>query len=544
MNHGLRAGRAGVRALAIAGAFCALAVSATASAALKEPLKLDSGLLGGGVESAPGIRAFKGIPFAAPPVGALRWQAPRPVAKWSGVRDASKVGNVCIQPPGPSSGPQARLNIANMEGSPPTSEDCLYLNVWTGAASATEKRAVMIWWFGGAFTEGGGSVPLYDGTALAKKGVVVVTMNYRLGPYGFFVHPALTAESPHKASGNYGLMDMLASARWVKNNIAAFGGDPDNVTVFGQSAGAMAIASLVASPEAKGLFKRAISQSGAWMGLGLAGPMRTRAQAEEAGLKAATDAGAKTAAELRAMSAADVTAKLGRGAGMIVDGWVIPEDPTAVFASGRQNAVDVLVGSNKEELSFGPPATAERFVAGAKMRWGEFADEYLKLYPHATDAEAARSQIESSSDGVFWLMRLYADYQAKKGNKAYLYFFTQNPPAPDGQPAFPAAHAAEVPYVFNNLGQLPLFPDRSVAEISGKSAPDKKLADEMSSYWTNFAKTGDPNGPGLPTWKAHRPGKSDDAAILDADPAAEKLPDPTRVAFVDRAYERQQHAAH
>jgi para-nitrobenzyl esterase len=292
------------------------------------------------------------------------------------------------------------------------------------------------------------------------------------------------------------------------------------------------------------LFKRAISQSGAWMGLGLAGPMRTRAQAEEAGLKAATDAGVKTAAELRAMSAADVTAKF-RSAGMIVDGWVIPEDPTAVFASGRQNAVDVLVGSNKEELSFGPPATAERFVAGAKMRWGDQADEYLKLYPHATDEEAARSQIESSSDSVFWLMRLYADYQAKKGNKAYLYFFTQNPPAPAGQPSFPAAHASEVPYVFNNLGQLPLFPDRSIAEISGKSAPDRKLADELSSYWTNFAKTGDPNGRGLPRWKRHQRGKGDEAAILDADPASEKLPDPARLAFVDKAFARQQeHAAH
>jgi para-nitrobenzyl esterase len=542
MNHASRAGRAGVCALAFAVALFTAAVSQTASAALKEPLKLDSGLLGGSVESAPGIRAFKGIPFAAPPVGALRWQAPQPVAKWTGVRDASKYGNVCIQPPGPSTGPQARLNIANMDGSPPLSEDCLYLNVWTGAASAKKKRPVMIWWFGGAFTEGGGSVPLYDGTALAKKGVVVVTMNYRLGPYGFFVHPALTAESPHKASGNYGLMDMLASARWVKNNIAAFGGDPDNVTVFGQSAGAMAIASLVASPGSKGLFKRAISQSGAWMGLGLAGAMRTREQAEEAGLKAAHDAGTKTAAELRAMSAADVTAKF-RSAGMIVDGWVIPEDPTTVFASGRQNAVDVLVGSNKEELSFGPPATAERFEAAARMRWGDVADEFLKLYPHATDAEAAHSQIESSSDSTFWLMRLYADDQAKKGNKAYLYFFTQNPPAPAGQPPFPAAHASEVPYVFNNLGQLPLFPDRSIAELSGKSALDKKLADEMSSYWTNFAKTGDPNGPGLPTWKPHQPGKSDEAAILDADPASEKLPDPARLAFVDRAFERQQHAA-
>ncbi len=520
-------------------------VCSSANAALKEPLKLDSGALGGGVESAPGIRAFKGIPFAAPPVGALRWTAPQPVPKWSGVRDASEYGNVCIQPPGSSTGPQARLNIANMAGSPQTSEDCLYLNVWTGAASANEKRPVMIWWFGGAFTEGGGSVPLYDGTALAKKGVVVVTMNYRLGAFGFFAHPALTAESPHKASGNYGLMDMLASARWVKNNIAAFGGDPNNVTVFGQSAGAMAIASLVASPQSKGLFKRAISESGAWMGLGMAPGMTTRAQAEERGVKAATDAGVSTAAELRAMSAADVTAKLRSGGCpgcMIVDGWVIPEDPSATFAAGKQNAVDVLVGSNKEELSFGRGVTAQQFEAGARMRWGDFADEFLKLYPHATDEEAARSNIESTADGTFWHMRLYADYQAKKGNKAYLYFFTQNPPAPAGKPPFPASHAAEVPYVFDNLGQLHLFPDGSIAELSAKSAPDEKVADEMSSYWTNFAKTGDPNGPGLPKWQAHAVGNGQDAVILDADPASERLPTPARLALIDKLWVKQGHA--
>jgi para-nitrobenzyl esterase len=539
MSRAQRAGCSGVSGLALAAALAAV-WSLPASAALKEPLKLDAGEIGGSIESAPGIRAFKGIPFAAPPVGALRWTAPQPVAKWSGVRDASKYGNVCIQPPG-----QGRLNIANMEGSPPTSEDCLYLNVWTGAASANEKRPVMIWWFGGAFTEGGGSVPLYDGTALAKKGVVVVTMNYRLGAFGFFTHPALTAESPHKASGNYGLMDMLASARWVKNNIAAFGGDPNNVTVFGQSAGAMAIASLVASPESKGLFQRAISESGAWMGLGMAPGMTTRAQAEERGVKAATDAGMSTAAELRAMSAADVTAKLRSGGCpgcMIVDGWVIPEDPSTTFAAGRQNAVDVLVGSNKEELSFGRGATAQQFEAGARMRYGDLADEFLKLYPHATDEEAARSNIMSTADGTFWHMRLYADYQVKKGNKAYLYFFAQNPPAPDGKPPFPAAHAAEVAYVFNNLGQAHLFPDSSIAEVSAKSAPDKKVADEMSSYWTNFAKTGDPNGPGLPKWKAHAAGNGQDGMILDADPASEKLPTPERLAFIDKIWVKQGHS--
>ena len=537
MSRKQTAGRAGL-SLTVAAAFGA-AFSLSANAALKEPLKLDSGEIGGSVESAPGIRAFKGIPFAAPPVGALRWTAPQPVAKWTGVRDASKYGNVCIQPPG-----QGRLNIANMEGSPPTSEDCLYLNVWTGAASATEKRPVMIWWFGGAFTEGGGAVPLYDGTALAKKGVVVVTMNYRLGAFGFFTHPALTAESSHKASGNYGLMDMLASARWVKNNIAAFGGDPNNVTVFGQSAGAMAIASLVASPESKGLFNRAISESGAWMGLGMAPGMTTRAQAEERGVKAATDAGVSTATELRAMSAADVTAKLRSGGCpgcMIVDGWVIPEDPSVTFAANRQNAVDVLVGSNKEELSFGRGVTAQQFEAGAQ-RYGDLAGEFLKLYPHATDEEAARSNIMSTADGTYWHMRLYADYQVKKGNKAYLYFFAQNPPAPEGKPRFPAAHAAEVAYVFNNLGQAHLFPDSSIAELSAKSAPDKKVADEMSSYWTNFAKTGDPNGPGLPKWKAHAAGNGQDGIILDADPASEKLPTPERLAFIDKIWVKQGHA--
>ena len=531
---------AGASAVLAAGLFLA----AVANAGLTEPVKLDAGLLGGSTESSPGVRAFKGIPFAAAPVGVLRWREPQPVPKWNGVRSAAKFGNVCIQPAGPTSGPQARLNIAFMEGSPPLSEDCLYLNVWTGAAAATEKRPVMVWFFGGAFTEGGGSVPLYDGDALARKGAVVVTMNYRLGPYGFFVHPALTAESPHRASGNYGLMDMLASLHWVRANIAAFGGDPGNVTVFGQSAGAMAIASLVASPEAKGLFHRAISQSGAWMGFAPSPGMRTRAQAEEVGLKAATDAGVTTAEQLRAMPTADVTAKF-RSAGMIVDGWVIPEDPSAVYASGRQNAVDVLVGSNKDDLSFFPVnSTSQQFEQQARARWGDLGDEYLKLYPHTTDADASKSQAASSNDGAFWHMQLFADYQAKRGSQAWVYYFAQNPPAPTGQPPLPAAHASEVPYVFNNLGQVPLFPDRSVAALSSASAPDKKVADQMSSYWVNFARSGNPNGRGLPKWQAHKPLESGHAAILDANPSSETLPDPARLALLDKLYDRMLHPAH
>ena len=533
-----RIGRARFTAL-LAAVFAAASMSPASYAALNEPLKLDSGLLGGGAESSPGIRVFKGIPFAAPPVGDLRWRAPQPVPKWQGVRDAGKFGDVCIQPAG-----QGRLNVAYMEGSPEASEDCLYLNVWTGAVSARERRPVMVYLFGGAFTEGAGSVPLYDGDALARKGVVVVTMNYRLGPYGFFVHPALTAESPHKASGNYGLMDMLASVRWVQRNIAAFGGDPRNVTVFGQSAGAMAISSLVASPQSKGLFQRAISESGAWMAFGPSAGMRTRAQAEEVGQKAASEAGVTTAEQLRAMSTADVTAKF-RSAGMIVDGWVIPEDPSTTFAAGRQNAVDVLVGSNKDDLSFVPiKSTPQQFEQQARARWGSLADEFLKLYPHATDAEASRSQAESANDGAFWHMRLYADYQVELGQRAWLYYFAQNPPAPAGQPPLPAAHASELPYVFNNLGKLPLFPDRSVPELSAASAPDQKVADQMSSYWTNFARTGDPNGKGLPVWQAHRVGASERAMILDADPASERLPDKARLAMFDKLYAQLRHGAH
>jgi para-nitrobenzyl esterase len=537
MSRATAAGSAGLLAAMV------LALAGTASAGLDEPLALDAGLIGKSTESSPGIRVFKGIPFAAPPVGALRWKEPQPVAKWSGVRDASKFGNVCIQPAGPTTGPGARLNIAVLPDSPPLSEDCLYLNVWTAAANAGERRPVMVYIFGGAFTEGAGSVPLYDGDALARKGAVVVTMNYRLGPYGFFVHPALTAESPHHASGNYGLMDMLASLRWVQNNIAAFGGDPSNVTVFGQSAGAMAIGSLIASPEAKGLMRRAISQSGSWLGLGPVPGMRTRAQAEQAGVDAATAAGGVTTlAQLRAMSTAEVTEKF-RSAGMIVDGWVIPEDPATTFAAGRQNSVDVLVGSNKDEAFFPGARTVKEFEEQARARWGALADQYLALYPHATDQEAQASAAQASNDGTFWAMRQYADYQVQRGNKAYLYFFAQNPPAPAGQPPFPAAHAAEVPYVFNNVGRLPLFPDRSDPKLAGASAPDLKVADQMSSYWVNFARTGNPNGPGLPVWQEHQVGGSDRAMILDAEPSTERLPAKARLELHDKLYAQMRRGA-
>jgi para-nitrobenzyl esterase len=552
MNRASVAGRAGTLGLLAVGSLLAAcgeapreseATAAPAAASFGEPVMLDAGLVGNSVESSPGVHAFKGLPFAAAPVGALRWQPPQPVAKWEGVRDASKFGNVCIQPAGPTEGPGARLNIAVLPDSPPLSEDCLYLNVWTGAADGSERRPVLVYIFGGAFTEGAGSVPLYDGDALARKGAVVVTMNYRLGPYGFFAHPALTAESPHQASGNYGLADMVASLRWVQRNIAAFGGDPSNVTVFGQSAGAMAIGSLVTSPETKGLFQRAIGQSGSWMGLGPSPAMPTRARAEETGKGAADEAGVTTIEQLRAMSTADVTAKF-RGAGMIVDGWIIPEDPSDVFAAGRQNTVDVLVGSNRDDLSFAPQnATPEQFEQRARARWGELADQFLSLYPHATDEEASKSQADSSNDGAFWHMRLFADHQKSEGRQAWLFYFAQNPPGPAGQPPFPAAHASEIPYAFNNLGKPALFPDPSDPALSAASAPDLKVADQMSSYWVNFARTGNPNGPGLPTWEEHQVGGSERAMILDAEPSTEHLPTKARLELFDKLYAQMRRGA-
>jgi para-nitrobenzyl esterase len=239
--------------------FAALALVSGLRTIALEPVKTDAGLLSGTSAAAPGVRAFKGIPFAAPPVGALRWRAPQPVAKWTGVRHADKFGNVCVQPKG-----VGRLNISvDLPDSPAASEDCLYLNIWTAAQSAAERRPVMFWIFGGAHTEGAGSGPHTDGEALARQGAVVVTFNYRLGPFGFFSHPELTKESGQNASGNQALMDTIAVLKWVQTNIAAFGGDSRNVTIFGESAGAAIAAGLVASPRTSGLFHRTISQSGA-----------------------------------------------------------------------------------------------------------------------------------------------------------------------------------------------------------------------------------------------------------------------------------------
>ena len=460
--------RAGV---AIAATLMAVSVART-PAAVSDPVTTDAGKLSG-VTLKSGVRAFKGIPFGAPPVGNLRWKEPQPVAKWEGVRKADQWGNACIQPNQPNRKPN---NVTvDLPDSPKMSEDCLYLNLWTNARRAGDKLPVMVWIFGGAYSEGGGNSPHNDGEALAKKGVVMVTFNYRLGPFGFFSHPELTKESGRNASGNQALADSIAVLRWVKTNIAAFGGDPNNVTIFGESAGAAMVGGLVGSPVAKGLFHRAISESGAWMGLGM-GPMLPRERAEQSAVivPGARRGGGPPAgppppapplpplAELRARSADEVTKTL-RGAGMIIDGYIVPEDESITFADGRQNAVDVIAGFNKDEHS----------SLGGNVAF---------------------------RDTMAWHMRLFVERQVALGKKGYWYTFTHEPPIEPGARDLKATHAAEIVYALNNLWAPRVFPDASSPALAMASEKDKAVAEQMSSYWVNFARTGNPNGKGLPTW--------------------------------------------
>ena len=474
--------------------FLLLAATALACAAIPEPIHIDTGLLTGATTASPEIRVFKGIPFAAPPVGDLRWRPPQPAAHWDGVRAADQFGPTCMQNRGPNA------------AGPAPSEDCLYVNVWTGAKSAAEKRPVIVWTYGGGFTGGSGSEPRYDGEMLARKGVVFVTYNYRLGAFGFLAHPELTKESGHNASGNYGLMDMAAVLHWVQRNIAAFGGDPTKVTIDGESAGAMLVAAMVGSPEGKGLFKRAMAQSGAWMGIGI-NHMTTRAKAEEAGVKFAESLKAGSLAELRAKPAVEIFKTRGAPAAIVVDGWYVPEDLSNTFAKAKENDVDILIGSNRDEGTFfarpGSTAKLDVFNSAAKQRFGELAATYAKLYPATNDAEAAAAQLATTRDEMGWHMRTWARMQENRGkDKAWLYFFTRVPPAPEGRPSRGATHTAELAYMFNNL--LPGTPWTDA---------DRKLADTMSSYWANFAATGNPNGKGLPEWPAYSP-KSEQAMVL------------------------------
>ena len=502
---------------ALLGASAALPLAA--SAEIPDHVRIDSGQIAGTTGTDPGVRVFKGIPFAAPPVGQNRWRPPQPVAPWDGVRDASKFGARCTQ------------NSFGIPGgsTPPTSEDCLYLNVWTTAGSPADRRPVMVWIYGGGFSSGAGSESRYDGENLAKKGAVVVTFNYRLGSLGFFADPDLSKESPHGVSGNYGMMDAIAALEWVQRNIATFGGDPSNVTVFGESAGAIMTAALVGSPRTKGLFHRAIAESGAWMGLGI-GKMRTLAQAEQAGAAAAKRLGATTLAALRAEPADEIYEGLrGAGLGLVVDGYLIPEDLSLTFNAGKQNPVDVLVGSNANEGAFflRGGVSVDQFKTRARQQFGAMADRFLDLYPAANDKRARASFLASFSDEAAWQMRTFAKLQAKRGEKAYAYYFTHVPPTAPGRPSLGATHTSELPYVFDHLGKERAW-----------TATDRHLADAMSSYWVNFARTGNPNGAGLPHWPPYGANGSAKPMILgdDIHVQSRSMPSAKKLAFFDAAY--------
>ncbi len=445
-----------------------------------------------------GVRVFRGIPFAPPPMGELRWKPPQPVEAWGrATLPASSFGPQCMQAPF-SAGSVFR-------GPPtPTAEDCLYLNVWTGAADAEERRPVMVWIHGGALTRGSGSVGAYDGGALAAKGAVVVAINYRLGPLGYLAHPLLTAESEHGSSGNYGVLDQIAALEWVRDNIAAFGGDPDRVTIFGESAGSWSVNTLMATPLAAGLFHRAIGQSG-----GRFGPMTRLSDAadearsaEEIGSAFIDALGATTLEEMRAVSASEVMGALatpgGRGfrTAENVDGWLLPTDVTTAFAEGRHSNVPVLVGFNADEMTSlssprSVPATLDAWREWVAGRVGDEAELFESVYPVVEDGDISNAFMRSRGDALFGIqMRTWARASEAAGADAWLYYFTHEPPGP-ARAYLKSYHAAEIVYAFGNVGP------------GTREAADRRLARTMSSYWANFAATGDPNGPGLPPWPAY-----------------------------------------
>jgi para-nitrobenzyl esterase len=527
----------GAAALSLAALACATLAAAPAQAAFDKPVKTQNGLVSGTPGTAPGVMEFRGIPFAAPPVGPLRWREPQPAANWSGVRDGSKWGDVCMQPT--AKGRALGVNLAtDLPDSPKMSEDCLNLNVFTPATKAGQKLPVMLWVYGGAYNEGGGNMPISDGNALAKKGVIVVTFNYRVGAFGFLSHPELSKESGHNASGNQALGDSIAALKWIKANIAAFGGDPDNVTIFGQSAGACIDAFLVGSPQAKGLFKRSISESGEWMGLGI-GKMAPLDRQEKATVAAAEKAGAKSLADMRAMPA-DAVMKAFRNQGGTVDGYYVPEDLSKTFAEGRQNPVDMLTGSNGAELSFGggQKTTVDSLKTRLTGQYKDLAPLALTAYAAKTDEEAAKMAAAQSGDTMAWGQRLMADDMVKQGKQVWLYHFTFHPPGPPNNPDPGPSHASEIAYVFNNLALPHEIPDASSPELSAKDPAAIKLADQMSSYWTNFAKTGNPNGPGLPKWPAVKDLKPGETMILDKEPGKGEALSDAKIALYKGVYDR------
>jgi para-nitrobenzyl esterase len=511
----------------------AFAVSAVAWAAPSAPqVKTMSGVVEGKDDGT--VRSFLGIPYAQPPVGDLRWKPPVPAAKWDGVRKATDFGQHCLQ-----GNPFGDMVTRDPGGS----EDCLSLNIWMPSNPASKKLAVMVWIYGGGFVAGATSEARQDGAHLAQQGVIVVSMNYRLNIFGFLVHPELAKESSHGASGNYGLMDQILALHWVHDNIAAFGGDPDNVTIFGESAGSFSVSSQMASPLAKGLFNKAIGESGgAFSRSGLSyDSLAAREQKDTKLVK--EKLGASTLAELRALPAEkllDVFGKAGPDAfdfGPNIDGYFLPESVPEIFAAGKQNDVPLLAGWNRDEDSFAimlnpQKPTVDSFKATAQKDFGDKSAEFLKLYPTDTDEHLLRSAIDYASDTfISFSTWAWLEAQSKSGKHViYRYRFDMAPPSSDPKaPKLGAYHSAEIEYVFGQLDSKAGVPWRS---------EDRALSEQMMKYWSNFAKNGDPNGPGLPKWPKYISADGWPVMFLSNKPEARKDDLRDRYLFLESAWKK------
>jgi para-nitrobenzyl esterase len=463
------------------------------------PIHIDSGTLSGETTPDGAIRIFRGIPYAAQPVAESRFLAPRPVAPWKGCLAADRFGAAPIQPLPFAN--QIFRQASHVPGwpAPAYSEDCLTLNIWAPAEEAGKTYPVMLWFYGGGNRTGYGSQGIFDGEALARRGVVFVTFNYRLGSLGFLAHPELTRESGVNASGNASLLDDIAVLQWIQRNIRAFGGNPGCVTIFGESAGAGHVNCLMASPLAKGLFHRAIAQSSARF-RGLGGSMASLQKAEASGEKFAAGQKATMLADLRNAPADELVRPMGFD--FIADGYALPRDLDTTFEAGGQHDVPLLLGSNADEGTPYPFTTdAAQFELEARARFGERADEFLKLYPHDSPAETGHSSLAFTRDARFgWQIHRWANLHAKTARSAtFRYYFQQTPSFPANArfremhppERYGAFHSAEVIYAFNNLRLKTDWP---------WTDEDFALSEAMADYWTQFAKHGDPNGNGLPTW--------------------------------------------
>lgn len=510
-----------------------LAASAAASADAPDRVKIAGGTIEGAGRQSSGVRAFKGIPFAAAPTGNLRWREPQAVTGWEGVRQASKFGPRCMQAPlfGDMSFRSDRM-----------SEDCLYLNVWTPANSGRERLPVLVYFYGGGFVAGSGDEPRYDGAEMAAKGIVTVTVNYRLGVFGFMAHPELTKESPHKASGNYALLDQAAALRWVRRNIAAFGGDPRRVTIAGESAGSVSVSAQMASPLSKDLIAGAIGESGSIIATLGAVPL---SQAEAAGTKFASELGATSLAALRALGTQQVFDAATRGGfasigrfPITIDGYFFNEDPAAVFNAGRQAHVPLLVGWNSEEMTWlallqGKEPTRENYERAVRALYGSNAEEVLKLYAASTRDEVIAAATDLASDRfIAYSTWKWSELHAKTGaSRVFRYLYARPRPAmraemgnaaaglaggvvrgPSAQPPQPpargAVHSAEIEYALGNL---------STNNVYAWTEDDYKVSKVMREFFANFVKRGDPNGPGLPLWPVAIDGREESVPFMRID---------------------------